>query len=184
MNLEKKIVITGKTNRYQMNKVLKIVFPCAKKDSEKMDSSFYDFEYQRKMLEEETSECYQEMKKEIAKKLNGYKHQDDMKKRTLTDPYSTSEIMNVLQKEMGCYYCKEKMLVLYENKREKTQWTLDRIDNDLGHNKTNVVVSCLQCNMEKRRRDNDKFLYSKNIKLIKVTPEDEDLGFCLFPMTV
>jgi len=168
MSLEKNISITGKNNKYQMKKVLKIIESNIKKDADKINNVFYQFEYQQKMLEEETSECYQLMKKDIAKKLHSYKYQDDIKKRILTDPYSSSDMIDLFKKEMSCYYCCDRMLILYENKRDMKQWTLDRINNDLAHNKTNVVVSCLQCNMEKRRRDNDKFLFSKNMKITKI----------------
>ena len=28
------------------------------------------------------------------------------------------------------------------------QWTLDRIDNNIGHSKENVVICCLKCNLK------------------------------------
>ena len=35
---------------------------------------------------------------------------------------------------------------MYDNVREKMQWTLDRIDNDQGHNKDNVVICYMLLN--------------------------------------
>ena len=35
------------------------------------------------------------------------------------------------------------MFILYENVREPKQWSVDRINNDLGHNIDNFVLACL-----------------------------------------
>ena len=51
--------------------------------------------------------------------------------------------------------------------REPFQWTLDRIDNDDNHNKDNVVIACLDCNLKRRRRDADKFYFTKNLTIKK-----------------
>lgn len=56
---------------------------------------------------------------------------------------------------------------MYENKREMQQWTLDRLDNSIGHEKNNVVICCLKCNLERRCINDDKFLFTKQFKLIK-----------------
>ena len=36
-----------------------------------------------------------------------------------------------------------------------------------GHNKDNIVLSCLNCNLKKRRTSNEKFLFTKQLNLIK-----------------
>ena len=59
------------------------------------------------------------------------------------------------------------MLLIYENVREPRQWTLDRIDNSIGHNTENVVISCLSCNLKRRTMDDKKFKFSKQMKIIK-----------------
>ena len=59
------------------------------------------------------------------------------------------------------------MYILYEFVRENSQWSLDRIDNDIGHNNDNVLISCLECNLKRRKQNKDKFLYTKNLKIIK-----------------
>ena len=53
----------------------------------------------------------------------------------------------------------EDMLLIYENVREPKQWTLDRIDNSIGHNTENVVISCLSCNLKRRTMDDKKFKF-------------------------
>ena len=76
--------------------------------------------------------------------------------------------------ELKCYYCLSEMNVLYDISRESKQWTVDRIDNDLGHNLTNFYLACLECNLTRRRRSDDKFLFTKQMKLVKLPGETED----------
>ena len=69
--------------------------------------------------------------------------------------------------KLKCYYCKKDCLITYENVRENTQWTLDRINNDKGHNKDNVVISCLKCNLKRGTLNDEKFKFTKQMYLIK-----------------
>jgi hypothetical protein len=59
------------------------------------------------------------------------------------------------------------MYILYENVREPKQWTVDRINNDLGHNIDNYVLACLDCNLKRRCRSSDKFLFTKQLNIIR-----------------
>ena len=59
------------------------------------------------------------------------------------------------------------MKVLYTDKRDNKQWTVDRVENHLGHNQGNIVISCMSCNLKKRRQDSEKFKLSKQMRLIK-----------------
>ena len=59
------------------------------------------------------------------------------------------------------------MYLIYENVRQMNQWTLDRIDNNFGHNKNNLVISCLECNLKRRNIDKDKFLFTKRLNIKK-----------------
>ena len=52
-------------------------------------------------------------------------------------------------------------------KRDPKQWTLDRIDNTMGHNTNNVLISCLACNLKRRNRTVEKFLFTKQLTIIK-----------------
>jgi hypothetical protein len=61
------------------------------------------------------------------------------------------------------------MAVLYDISREMKQWTVDRIDNNLGHNNDNFHLACLECNLKRRRRTDEKFLFTKKLNLIKST---------------
>jgi thymidine kinase len=106
---------------------------------------------------------------EIERKIYSYKQQDFKKK--ILDKSKVVELQNVVDKmleiELTCYYCKDKMSLLYEMAREQKQWTIDRIDNDIGHNKDNFVLACLDCNLKRRRKSKDSFLFTKQMNIIK-----------------
>jgi len=108
--------------------------------------------------------------KEIKKKRNSYKNQDVKKDRM--DKTLFIKLDEIIEKlvisKLKCYYCKCNMLLCYEEKREKTQWSLDRIDNSIGHFTDNVVCSCLECNLKKRTRDSEKFRFTKQMKIKKI----------------
>jgi hypothetical protein len=107
--------------------------------------------------------------RQIEKKISGYKQQDNDKKLFDEKKFVTLEhIVNFLvSTEMKCNYCNCEMRVLYENVREPRQWTVDRIDNDLGHNTDNYVLACLKCNIERRRTNKDKFTFTKQLRIIR-----------------
>ena len=69
--------------------------------------------------------------------------------------------------KLRCYYCRKDCLLMYENIREMNQWTLDRINNDIGHFKDNVVICCLRCNLKKGTKNDEHFKFAKQMKIIK-----------------
>jgi len=78
------------------------------------------------------------------------------------------DVINKLYEcKLNCYYCKEKIFLLYDIVREMKQWTLDRNNNDIGHNTNNVVISCLDCNLKRRRINMNSFLFTKQLNIIK-----------------
>jgi len=108
--------------------------------------------------------------KELKKKLSSYLAQDKKKKRA----YDKGKYINLeellpllVASKLRCYYCKHSVMLLYNDVREPNQWTLDRIDNSKPHNTDNVVIACLKCNLERRRRSDTKFLMSKQMRIIK-----------------
>ena len=99
------------------------------------------------------NECFENsviIKNNIQKKRSSYKSQD-IKKSRLTDDFITYDevVEKLVISKLNCSYCKKDVVILYENKRDLTQWTLDRIDNELGHSNKNTVISCLKCNVIK-----------------------------------
>ena len=105
--------------------------------------------------------------KELTTKISGYKRQDIEKKIFQKDLFVSLEnvIDKLLCSKLKCFYCKHNCELLYKNMYSKQQWTLDRIDNDIGHNVDNVVISCLECNLKKGTMDSDRFKYGKQIAL-------------------
>jgi hypothetical protein len=109
------------------------------------------------------------IKRQIERKIGGYKQQDILKNILVPEKLIRfPEIVDAfIQHEFKCYYCKANMYILYDMVRETLQWTVDRIDNDLGHNRDNFVLACLGCNLKRRCRSKDKFLFTKQLVLIK-----------------
>jgi hypothetical protein len=110
------------------------------------------------------------VRRELAHKLAGYKQQDVKKEKHDGEKFITfDEVVELLVvSQMRCKYCMKQVFILYEKQREKVQWTLDRIDNDEGHNNGNVIVACLDCNLRRRRLDADKFKFTKQMNLVKI----------------
>jgi hypothetical protein len=102
--------------------------------------------------------------------MSSYKHQDVLKNIFLESDFVTFDyVVDLLNKcELKCHYCSCEMYLLYEFVREMKQWSLDRIDNDIGHNKNNLVVSCLECNLKRRRTNKDAFFITKNLTITKL----------------
>jgi len=173
----KKINITGTANRYQMKKIDKPIDNELKKrvESEKWTFSeeHYKYENQLKMIQDISNNTTDEVCKiaiqEINKKIYGYKQQDILKKRYDEKNFLTFEsvIHKIIGCELKCRYCTKEMNVLYDISREMTQWYVDRINNDLGHNIGNFHLACLECNLKRRRRTDEKFLFTKQLNIIK-----------------
>ena len=99
----------------------------------------------------------------LSKKMLSYKHQD-IKNNIFSKTHFISHqntMEKLVESRMKCIYCRKNMLFVYDTIREDRQWTLDRIDNELGHNDNNVVICCLACNLA-RRNTNMKSSYSQN----------------------
>lgn len=121
---------------------------------------------------EDTDICktYPLIKQQLELKLYSYRQQDIKKNLYQEDAFITLTDTLALLREcnLECAYCNECVFVLYENVRDPKQWSLDRIDNDLGHNSGNVMIACLQCNLKRRRTNMSSFLFTKQMKLVKV----------------
>lgn len=111
----------------------------------------------------------------LERKIQGYTSQDKLKNRLDTgEMIIVDELIDKLhQSRLRCYYCDADILVLYKEARSAIQWTLDRIDNDTCHTTDNVVVSCLGCNLNKRRRGATAFKLTMQMVIDK-TGEDVD----------
>jgi 5-methylcytosine-specific restriction endonuclease McrA len=103
----------------------------------------------------------------IKTKISSYKQQDIIKKKLdetlFVNLYTVIQLLN--ECNLQCHYCSSDIYILYEIVREMKQWTLDRIDNDKGHNTDNLVIACLECNLKRKRTNKDKFMFTKNMKI-------------------
>ncbi len=171
----KKIEIKGK---HQKDKITKANDPnntniVAVRDCMQiLPNEVFSYEYQVKLINKLYMDIDDEYKKyclrEIDKKLASYKTQDINKGRYNEDNITSEEtIEKLVCCKLKCKYCKRKMYIFYNKVRDQDQWTLDRIDNDLAHTNINVVPCCLQCNLQRRRQNDGKFLFTKQLKIVK-----------------
>ena len=116
----------------------------------------------------DTIEYKKECLKEIDGKITSYKTQDKNKNKYNNDNITREQVIEKLvSSKLKCYYCKCNVFIFYNKVRDLDQWTLDRIDNDLSHSAENVIVSCLRCNLQRRCQNKDKFLFTKQLKIVK-----------------
>jgi hypothetical protein len=182
-NEKKQINITGQSNRYQIKKLTQEKKGDKKRiEIEKLNLpvEYFTFEKQFEIINninnnsnninnEEDKTASKILTKQIEKKINSYKQQDIDKKLLNNEKIINLKCVvdKLIETKIKCYYCKDKMYVLYENVREPKQWSVDRINNDLGHNIDNFVLACLDCNLKRRCKSSDKFLFTKQLNIIK-----------------
>lgn len=112
---------------------------------------------------------FKKVKSQLRAKLNSYKTQDKKKDRYVECESITDEQLyeKLVISKLKCNYCSNEVKLDYLYKREDFQWTLDRIDNDIGHSLDNTVVCCLKCNLQRRVTDAKKFEFTKKLKIKK-----------------
>lgn len=147
---------------------------CTSKNNKIKDISFCeDYNYQVIMLNKLVNDISFIEKKyvltNLRSKINGYKQQDKKHDRYEKDKTITlQELINKLQESnLICYYCSNNVLILYNNKYNKQQWTLDRLNNYDEHTCTNCCISCLSCNLKRRRTNSTKFKFTKQLNIVK-----------------
>jgi hypothetical protein len=138
----KPVDIQGKTNRYWIKKLTS-------------DTS------------QQQQQHFKNKSSTISTKIAGYKQQDILKKRFNESEFvDVNYVTSLLEEcEFKCFYCKQNVLIDYDLFREMRQWSLDRKNNDLGHNRGNVIVSCLECNLQRRKRNMDSFQFTKQLTI-------------------
>ena len=165
------IDITGKRN---IDKIRNIKNPERKETIKwNLDDSYFTYNKQIQIINSlylnQEPEQNILAKREISKKINGYKSQDIQKE--LLDLNRLISLDQTIEKlmvsKLKCFYCKENCELLYKNTLAKKQWTLDRLNNEYGHNHDNVVICCLECNIKKGEMDSDRFKKGKDIKIIR-----------------
>ena len=108
--------------------------------------------------------------KELKKKHSSYKSQDKQKHKYDEMHHITlSQLIEKLKdSNLQCYYCRKEVMLLYNQKKEKLQWTLERLNNHLGHYKDNTCIACLKCNLGRRTDNHEYYKKGKTMILEKV----------------
>ena len=106
----------------------------------------------------------------IKAKLSSYRAQDIEKGFTDQIQMDLSGVIQKLEQcNFKCFYCKDIVLILYDNVRDPRQWTLERLDNKRGHIYENVEIACLSCNLRRRTMKYEKYIMTKEIqKVVKI----------------
>ena len=171
MDTKKVIKIEGTSNRYQMKKCMKEVKEIKpRKSVAHISSEKMELDSQLSLLHDHLfKQIDKNIVSQVMSKLGSYKQQDIEKK--IYDPEHIvilKDVFELLEScKLSCYYCSQELYLLYSNVREKKQWTLDRIDNSKGHNKDNVLIACLECNLKRRNQNKTAFLFTKNMVIIR-----------------
>ena len=171
------INITGKHNIDKINEIGNESYKAVRKHMTKLDDSILAHVYQVDMLRQLYIIGPDYMApnaslfiSELNHKIQGYKGQDI--KKEIHDKTTLIQLEDVLEKlvssRLTCCYCSKPIMVLYKNVREPTQWTLDRVDNDLAHTRDNTCISCLKCNLQRRLMNAEKFSFTKKLKIQKL----------------
>ena len=110
---------------------------------------------------------------ELKSKISCYKQQDI--KKTIHEQENIISLENVIEKlvscKLKCYYCNKNIFIFFNTVRHSDQWTLDRLNNLDEHTCENTIVACLKCNLERRRKNSEKFKFTKQLEnnIIKIT---------------
>jgi hypothetical protein len=88
------------------------------------------------------------------------------------------DFLNELHKSQNnlCYFCKNELL-FEANSEQLNQASIDRIDNNFGHTKDNVKLTCLFCNHAKNINDNPTYKLFINWIINKVEIKKENYPF-------
>jgi len=190
-NVSKQIEIKGQKTKNVLNKIAGVKIPQKRVVSQTWNfpDEYYEYENQIKILNDISVNCHltEEMINEnicitdthkkviqiacqqIHRKISGYKQQDIFKKRLDEKTFLTfdSVIQEMKKCLLKCRYCNGEMNILYNISREMKQWSVDRVDNDIGHNIGNFHLACLECNLHRRRRTDEKYLFTKQLNIVK-----------------
>jgi hypothetical protein len=103
-------------------------------------------------------------------KHSGYRSQDTVK--GLYDPTRFVQIGDIIrlltESNLSCFYCRKWTTLFYENVRDPRQWSLERLYNTEGHNRDNLVIACLECNMRRRTMYHERYIATKQLKVNKL----------------
>lgn len=109
----------------------------------------------KEQQKEKRTRYKQDLKQIIKKKIGSHKRSDILNKRiekdSIPDDYIDVEhVLELLEEQQNkCKKCEVKLELCNYSQACTTQFTIDRIDNDLPHTKNNCIITCLSCNVSK-----------------------------------
>jgi len=109
-------------------------------------------------------------------KQAGYKSQDVAKGWFNESQFVRIEdiVDLLLTSRLSCFYCGCWTTLFYEYVRDSKQWSLERLSNEQGHNRDNVVLACLECNMRRRTMYYERYIATKQLRVIKMDHMDDE----------
>ena len=132
----------------------------------------YDISYQINYIDNIYNDIsfQSEIHHELKKKYNSYKQQDKLKRKFNPDLHITylEMIEKLYESRLKCYYCNCSLCILYDKKKTNHQWSLERLNNNIGHYKNNTCISCLRCNLQRRTDNYEYFKFSKQIQINRI----------------
>lgn len=174
--MESKALIVDLRKKEEKKKVIVPKVKSIRKETDKwrFDDKFLELEKQWEcltaiqsgsLLQDDLKEVCREMRRQIQNKVSSYKMQDIQKQKYDDDKFVDLDfVLGLLrEKSLKCYYCRESVYLFYNYVRENKQWTLERIDNGVGHNKDNVEIACLLCNLRRRTMYHERYVFTKQM---------------------
>tara|TARA_B110000967_G_C18741214_1_gene487833 strand:- start:283 stop:798 length:516 start_codon:yes stop_codon:yes gene_type:complete len=168
----KSITIKGKHNQ---DKLFNASKPHKRDSVANIDKKWFERKHQIELVNSLYLNITHQIEKlgtdELKKKLRSYKVQDDKRSNYNEKLFVTSHgvLEQLVMCKLKCFYCECNLSLLYQDVRQNDQWTLDRIDNTLGHNYNNIVISCLKCNLKRRTMDMNTF---KQYRVVNVKKQN------------
>jgi hypothetical protein len=122
------------------------------------------------------SESENILRSHLKTKQSGYRSQDTIKNLYDAERFiKLNEMVDLLiESNLSCFYCRKWATLFYENVREPRQWSLERLSNAEGHNRDNVVIACLECNMRRRTMYHERYIITKQLKVNKLSGDESD----------
>lgn len=130
--------VLSKTDVKKNGQIFKTCLDCRKKDKE-INQCPHD---KRK---QDCKKCTNPVKITIRKWINHCRTNDKKYQRYDADRFIDKCFLKGLveDSENKCYYCKKE---LQYDERKKNLASIERIDDNLGHIKSNCVIACFSCN--------------------------------------
>lgn len=139
------------------------------------DSSGQDRALGAALLGHECAHSEWDLRGEIRRKLASYRAQDVARGRAVAEGNQEPDVDGTITRLLGCgrrcYYCDKPTKVLYGKARAPNQWTLDRLDNTVGHTIKNTVIACMACNLRRRRQSAEAFKAVKQMRIVRTGAE-------------